>query len=505
MTIPANLDLTEVLAIFKERIETELALGALESFDAEHLKALEEKIRAFGLEVIGHCIALLLYTLSQHAEADRVSQAATAHGRGFRCQSQGRRAFKVTTVSNVCVELWVTYLLKRPLRHKRGKSKPKREPGQRGQAKSQGYYPFARWLSLEEGMTPMVWTMVAEVGLMGSSFAAANHQLKDWGIRLSEQRLARLTYRFSRIGMALTVQDMERVTLGTLPVGETFRGQRVVVELDGGRTRIREENFGRPRKSGYHGYKGPWREPKLITIFAVDDQGNRIRTLELPVINDGSFSELEDFLTLLKMYLVKFGVQHAKEVLLICDGATWMWNRVPALLKDIGLGADQILQLIDFYHGAEHLQEFADLAFDDATEASRWFHSVRSKLRNKSITAALKAIHAQLKQLPPDQKPAAQKAIDFFEKQPERFHYACIKKLNWPIGSGAIESLIRQVVNLRVKGNGKFWLLHNAEWMIHGRCQWVAGQWDAFTKRVLTIGTNQDLSPDFYTKLAVAA
>ncbi len=46
-----------------------------------------------------------------------------------------------------------------------------------------------------------------------------------------------------------------------------------------------------------------------------------------------------------------------------------------------------------------------------------------------------------------------------------------------PIGSGAVESLIRQVVNLRLKGTGKFWLLCHAEIMLHARCQWAAGTW----------------------------
>jgi hypothetical protein len=39
-----------------------------------------------------------------------------------------------------------------------------------------------------------------------------------------------------------------------------------------------------------------------------------------------------------------------------------------------------------------------------------------------------------------------------------------------PIGSGAVESLIRQVIKLRLKGNGKFWLPENAEIILHGRC-----------------------------------
>jgi hypothetical protein len=60
--------------------------------------------------------------------------------------------------------------------------------------------------------------------------------------------------------------------------------------------------------------------------------------------------------------------------------------------------------------------------------------------------------------------------------------------MHLPIGSGAIESLIRQVINLRLKGNGKFWLPENAEIILHGRCQWAAGQWEQFCQRVLTSG-----------------
>ncbi len=61
---------------------------------------------------------------------------------------------------------------------------------------------------------------------------------------------------------------------------------------------------------------------------------------------------------------------------------------------------------------------------------------------------------------------------------------------NLPIGSGAIESLIRQVVNLRIKGNGKFWLRSNAEIMLHSRCQWVAGNWNKFCNSILTCFLN---------------
>jgi hypothetical protein len=67
-----------------------------------------------------------------------------------------------------------------------------------------------------------------------------------------------------------------------------------------------------------------------------------------------------------------------------------------------------------------------------------------------------------------------------------RLNYAKISALNLPLGSGAVESLIRQVVNLRIKGNSKLWLKHNVEVILHARCQWIAGSWEQFCETVLT-------------------
>jgi len=48
-----------------------------------------------------------------------------------------------------------------------------------------------------------------------------------------------------------------------------------------------------------------------------------------------------------------------------------------------------------------------------------------------------------------------------------------------PLGSGAVESMIRQVINLRLKGCGKFWKRENAERMLLLRSFLVTGRLDA--------------------------
>ena len=77
--------------------------------------------------------------------------------------------------------------------------------------------------------------------------------------------------------------------------------------------------------------------------------------------------------------------------------------------------------------------------------------------------------------------------IGYFTKgqQGGRLNYDQVAEMKLPIGSGAIESLIRQVVNLRITGNGKFWLVENAEAMLHARCQWAAGTWGNFCDSIL--------------------
>ncbi len=78
--------------------------------------------------------------------------------------------------------------------------------------------------------------------------------------------------------------------------------------------------------------------------------------------------------------------------------------------------------------------------------------------------------------------------INYFDKRVSKglFDYKRIRQLNLPIGSGAVESLIRQARDLRLKANGKFWLQSNAEIILHARCQWLSGNWNNFTDSILT-------------------
>jgi len=62
----------------------------------------------------------------------------------------------------------------------------------------------------------------------------------------------------------------------------------------------------------------------------------------------------------------------------------------------------------------------------------------------------------------------------------KRKDYAAFKAQAKPIGSGAVESCVRRVVNLRFKGNGIFWKENTAEGLLHMRAQLLSGHWDSY-------------------------
>lgn len=479
--IPADLNLSESLQRFERLVISVLHLGELDGWNGSKLREKEVEIRQGALVLAGQCIALLLSKLSSSAAAIEQSHEQTQGLRSPGSKGHGSRSLNITTVGNVTVRLRLPCVVQ-------GRSK-----GIKGKLSHQwiqgSFYPFLEWLGLRERVTPMVWTTIAEYGTVSASFAVAQGLLTHWGITLSERRVMRLTYRFGDIGLGLRAQQLAQRQAGTLATTATLSGQRVVISVDGGRTRLRRNKRGKRRaKTQRHGFHGEWREPLLLTIYAVDPQGRKINTQQLPITNDGTFAHHLALLQLLEMHLVRLGIQACQCVLLIADGARWIWNKIPLLLEQLGVPTDKLYQLFDFYHAVEHLQDFAKLAFSDQKTSHAWVKKSRSILKRGRIQRLIKTMQQLANSTKGKKQKNLTQALDYFARQPQRFDYPTVTTMHLPIGSGSIESLIRQVVNLRLKGNGKFWLPQKAEIILHGRCQWAAGQWADFANSILTAG-----------------
>ncbi len=186
------------------------------------------------------------------------------------------------------------------------------------------------------------------------------------------------------------------------------------------------------------------------------------------------------------MYLIHLGISQAKQVLLIADGAEWIWKHIPPLLKKLACSTETY-QLLDFYHAAEHLQNFADAAFSTNNERQEWFKKARTSLKKGHALDLIRNMDEFILSATGERCKTLVRERNYILKAYRRrllkYNEVAFQKL--PLGSGAVESLIRQVVNLRMKGNGKFWLKNNAEIMLHLRCQWIAGSWNNFCDSIL--------------------
>ena len=250
-----------------------------------------------------------------------------------------------------------------------------------------------------------------------------------------------------------------------------------MITTDGGRLRIRQDRKAKTKK-GRKRYSTHWREPKLLMIYTVKQQGGRTQIDKsfAPVI-DGTLRGPDALFGLLRRYLQQLQVEQAAKVLVVADGARWIWKRVGKLLRLLRVAAEKIHEAVDFYHAMEHLGSAADLAkcFNDK-QKKKWLQTQSKRLRageTEKVVAELERLAAQH----PSQKMTTE--LGYFVRhgrERKRMEYATLEKAGLPLGSGAIESAVRRVINLRLKGAGIFWHKQSAEAMLLLRCFAKAGR-----------------------------
>ena len=258
-------------------------------------------------------------------------------------------------------------------------------------------------------------------------------------------------------------------------------GRRVVISSDGGRLRLREAKRGAKTKKGRQRSTGAWREPKVLIVDVVDAEGKREASFA-PVI-DATLQGPDAVFALLRPYLQRLEITQADQRLFIADGAPWIWKRVPLLVRTLGLTAAQGHELLDFYHAVQRLGQVAALRTDWSAQARTGW---RTQLRRLLLRGEGEQVIAAVRDLCRGRnKKAIRKPRDYFIKTQHRMAYAQLLAMKLPIGSGAIASTVRRVVNLRLKGPSLFWCRANAEAILLLRSYDKAGRWEML-KRMAT-------------------
>jgi hypothetical protein len=315
--------------------------------------------------------------------------------------------------------------------------------------------------------TPLISSEISLLAAMLSSFEEVSRVFLDKGVSIGINTIRRIAQRFA--SRAKIAQRLETVAL-TDSVGQ----RRVVVSTDGGRLRLRKYKKGPRTKKGHRRYKARWTEPKLVIIYAVDDQGKMDRRF-IPVI-EGTLQGPDTAFGLLRYHLQQLGVCAAEKILVVADGARWIWNRISELIDSLGLAGSKVYELVDFYHAVEHLAKVADFKKNwKPSEKKKWIQKHRRMLlkgQTDQVIAAIKTLcrGRNSKDITTER--------NYFIRNQHRMNYQQLADLKLPIGSGAMESAIRRVVNLRLKGASIYWLEQTAEAMLMLRSYYKSGRWN---------------------------
>ena len=77
----------------------------------------------------------------------------------------------------------------------------------------------------------------------------------------------------------------------------------------------------------------------------------------------------------------------------------------------------------------------------------------------------------------------AQKAVTYYTNNRHRMDYPTYRKNGYQIGSGTIESGVKQIATQRMKVPGARWGLQNARLVAKARAAFLSEQWDRLAHR----------------------
>jgi hypothetical protein len=165
------------------------------------------------------------------------------------------------------------------------------------------------------------------------------------------------------------------------------------------------------------------------------------------------------------------GLTQAQRVLVIADGAVWIWNLVADRFQEAE-------QRLDLFHANTYLWAVANELHGTGTpQARQWVKPLLKQIRNDQVAKVITQLEDLKPQLAQAAAKAADDAIDYYQKNKKRMKYKEGRKRNEPVGSGAIESTCRQL-QCRMKRCGQFWSTRGDEALLCLEMFWRNDRWE---------------------------
>lgn len=317
----------------------------------------------------------------------------------------------------------------------------------------QSFAPLDQQLGLDSGTTTTqvrLWVALL-AGQMPFAQAATTLQMLT-GVALSASSIERQSV---IIGTSLRQHQQEQAQkhqAGRLPE-PSCKPRRLYIGLDGVFVPLRDA-WKKDKSAGELLCR--YGECKTGVVYEArgDNEGkdSQVRTHAYLATLD----KVERFGPLLGTLAHQNGHHRAKEVIVIGDGAAWIWQ----------LAAKQFagaVQIVDFFHAAEHLGEVAEARFGEGSlEGKAWLSSRLEELKTNRLDQVLLSLRSWRPSSAVKQA-LRTSTYAYFASNADRMRYGTFLEQGYHIGSGVVEATCKQVVAQRLDQAGMHWRQESAE------------------------------------------
>ena len=337
-------------------------------------------------------------------------------------------------------------------------------------------FPADAALGLEEsaGYSPRVQEMAA---LLASKMPVSEASVvleHLTGVQLPRATLDREARRQGERAKRIRKQEDEQACQGQPVQSElVLEPYQMIIQLDAWNIRERDQ-WGQSQSLRRRGQEPErWHWVYTGTCFRLDHRGKTAGGR--PVITERGFVATREGIDGLREQLhaeaLRRGLGQAAGVLVIGDGALWIWRLADDRFKDAR-------QRLDYYHAVQHLAAVGRALFgEDQDKLKGWLKPLVRQLKNQSAVKVVEQLEDILEQLPAGATAnSVAKEVAYFQEHQHRMDYRSGRRRGEPIGSGAVESTCRQT-QCRFKRPGQYWSQRGDEALLCLETFWRNGRW----------------------------
>ena len=225
-----------------------------------------------------------------------------------------------------------------------------------------------------------------------------------------------------------------------------------------------------------------WHEASVGTLAYFDFTGEHVGTTyfgRMPEANKATLDQL------LRAELATVLAQRPRlRVVFASDGAPGHWNTIAQMRAGLPeyMRADAI-ELLDFFHAAEHLQDACDAIDGKGSPEGRvrrltWCETLKEF--DNGVTRVLQALRHQRRQAPSERKrELIDTTINYITKNQARMHYKEAIDQHLPIATGPTEAAAKSLVGVRMKRSGARYSQHGGQTILTLLASHRSGRFEA--------------------------